>query len=161
MGNIVLNNVVTNGTITPASPAAGSQFNLTNYSSIVVLPSSIASAAQALGNSSITGTAVLKVDATGATPANISARLDRHQRAAAEPDPRRRHHPEPAVHAGHGRALHRHGGCHQPDGRPGHLACRWWCRGSTLNADVHALPEQHRRHRHRGARARPARRPRP
>ncbi len=71
VGNIVLNNVVTNGTITPASPAAGSQFNLTGYSSTVALPSSIVSAAQALGNSAIAGTATLKVDATGATPANI------------------------------------------------------------------------------------------
>ena len=73
VGNIVLNDVVTAGTITPASPAAGSQFNLTNYTSTVVLPSSIASAAQALGNSSISGTAVTKVDATGATPASVSS----------------------------------------------------------------------------------------
>jgi hypothetical protein len=73
VGNIVLNGVVTAGTITPAAPAAGSTFNLTNYSSVVTLPSSIAAAAQALGNSSISGTAVTKVDATGATPASISS----------------------------------------------------------------------------------------
>ena len=73
VGNIVLNGVVTTGTVTPASPAAGSQFNLTNYQSTVMLPSSIVSAAAALGNSAITGTATLKVDATGATPATVTA----------------------------------------------------------------------------------------
>jgi len=73
VGNIVLNGVVTTGTITPASPASGSQFNLTNYQSTVLLPSSIVSAAAALGNSSITGSATLKVDATGATPASVAS----------------------------------------------------------------------------------------
>jgi hypothetical protein len=71
VGNIVLNGVLTTGTITPASPAAGQQFSLSNYSSTVVIPSSIASAAAALGNSAIAGTAVTKIDATGATPASI------------------------------------------------------------------------------------------
>jgi hypothetical protein len=73
VGNIVLNGVVTTGTITPASPASGSQFNLTNYQSTVSLPASIVSAAQALGNSAIAGSATLKVDATGATPASVAA----------------------------------------------------------------------------------------
>ncbi len=73
VGNIVLNDVVTTGTITPASPAAGSQFNLTNYQSTVALPASIVGAAAALGNSSIAGSATLKVDATGATPASVAA----------------------------------------------------------------------------------------
>ena len=68
-----LEHVVTTGTISPASPAEGQQFNLTNYSSTVVIPSSIASAAQALGNSSISGTAVTDVDATGASPASLSS----------------------------------------------------------------------------------------
>ena len=72
VGNIVLNGVVTTGTISPASPAAGQQFSLTNYQSTVALPSSIVSAAAALGNWAIIGTAVTKVDATGATPAAIS-----------------------------------------------------------------------------------------
>jgi len=71
----VLNGVVTTGIITPASPAVGQQFSLTNYQSVVALPSSIVSAAAALGNSAITGTANLKVDATGATPASVAAPL--------------------------------------------------------------------------------------
>ena len=49
------------------------QFNLTNNSTTVVLPSSIVGAAAALGNSSIIGSATLKVDATGATPASVAA----------------------------------------------------------------------------------------
>jgi len=72
VGSIVLNGAVTSGTITPASPATGSQFNLTGYQTIVNLPSALASAAAALGNTAIAGTAVAKVDATGATPASIS-----------------------------------------------------------------------------------------
>jgi hypothetical protein len=73
VGNIVLNNVVTTGTITPAAPAAGSTFNLTNDQTTVSLPTSIVSAAAALGNSAIAGNATLKVDATGATPATVAA----------------------------------------------------------------------------------------
>ena len=72
VGNIVLNDVVTNGTITPATPASGQQFNLTSYQSTVTLPNSIASAAAALGNSAITGSAGIKIDATGATPATVT-----------------------------------------------------------------------------------------
>ena len=71
VGNIVLNDVVTKGTVTPATPAAGQQFNLTGFQTNVSLPNSIASAAAALGNSAITGTAGIKVDATGATPASV------------------------------------------------------------------------------------------
>ena len=73
VGNIVLNDAVTNGTITPASPASGQQFTLTGYQSVISLPSAIVSAASALGNSAITGTATLKVDATGATPASVAS----------------------------------------------------------------------------------------
>ena len=73
VGNIVLNGVVTSGTITPANPAAGATFNLTNYQSNVSLPTSIVGAAAALGNSSIAGSAITKIDATGATPATLAS----------------------------------------------------------------------------------------
>jgi DNA segregation ATPase FtsK/SpoIIIE, S-DNA-T family len=73
VGNIVLNGAVATGTISPATPAAGQQFNVTNFQTTVDLPNAIASAAQALGNSAIVGTATVKVDATGATPASLSA----------------------------------------------------------------------------------------
>ena len=72
VGNIALNNVDTTGTITPADPTPGEQFNLTGYQNTLTIPSSIASAAAALGNSAITGTATASVDAFGATPAQIS-----------------------------------------------------------------------------------------
>jgi hypothetical protein len=71
VGNIVLNDVVTTGTISPASPASGQQFNLTNYQVQVNVPQSLVAAAAALGNTAIAGTAVAQVDATGATPASI------------------------------------------------------------------------------------------
>jgi hypothetical protein len=72
VGNVVLNNVNTTGSITPANPTPGEQFNLTGYQNTLTIPSSIASAASALGNSAITGTATASVDAAGATPAQIS-----------------------------------------------------------------------------------------
>jgi hypothetical protein len=71
VGNIGLNGVITTGTLTPAAPAAGQQFNLTNWATSVNIPMAIANAAAALGNSAIAGTAVTKIDATGATPASI------------------------------------------------------------------------------------------
>ncbi len=73
VGNIALNDVTTTGSITPAAPAVGDQFNLTGFQTTVALPSSIAAAAAALGNSAIAGSAALKVDATGATPAAVAA----------------------------------------------------------------------------------------
>lgn len=72
VGNVVLNGVITTGTITPASPAAGSQFNITNYQTQTTVPSSLAAAAAALGNTSLAGSAQVSVDATGATPATIA-----------------------------------------------------------------------------------------
>jgi len=72
VGNIALNNVVSDGSISPSSPSPGGQFNLTGFQTSVALPSQIVTAAAALGNSSISGTAVIKVDATGATPGSLS-----------------------------------------------------------------------------------------
>ena len=72
VGNIVLNDVSTSGTISPADPSTGQQFNLTGYQTMVSLPSSIASAAQALGNSAIAGSARTGIGATGATPQTMT-----------------------------------------------------------------------------------------
>jgi hypothetical protein len=72
VGNIALNNVETVGTITPPDPTAGQQFNVTGYQSTITLPSSIVAAASALGNTAITGNATASLDASGATPAQIS-----------------------------------------------------------------------------------------
>jgi len=73
VGNIALNNVVTSGTITPANPAIGSTFNLTNWQSQVTIVSNLVSASAALGNTAIAGSATASVDATGATPATLAA----------------------------------------------------------------------------------------
>lgn len=73
VGTVVLNNVTTTATITPASPAAGSQFNVTNYQTTAAIPASLVTAAAALGNTAIAGTATVTVDATGATPASINS----------------------------------------------------------------------------------------
>ena len=73
VGDITLNDVTTTATLSPADPAPGQQFNVTNFQAQVPLPSSIASAAQALGNASISGTATATADALGATPASIAS----------------------------------------------------------------------------------------
>ena len=72
VGNIALNNATTSATLSPADPSAGSQFNVTGYQTTVDLPTSIVSAASALGNSAISGTATTSLDASGATPSSIS-----------------------------------------------------------------------------------------
>ena len=73
VGDIALNGAMVSGSLTPATPASGQQFNLTNFQTTVTLPSNIAGAAAALGNTSIAGTAVATVDATGATPAQVKS----------------------------------------------------------------------------------------
>jgi hypothetical protein len=72
VGNIVLNNVTTTASI-PSDLSSGQSFEATNFQTQLLLPSSIAAAAAALGNSAITGDAMVKVDAAGATPAAVSS----------------------------------------------------------------------------------------
>ena len=62
IGNIVLNGVITTGTL------SGS--NLTNYQTQVTIPLNLVTAASAFG-STLSGSATAGVDATGATPATI------------------------------------------------------------------------------------------
>lgn len=73
VGDIALNNVTTTGTITPANPAVGSTFQITGYQATVTIPAAIVTAAAALGNPSIQGSATAKIDMTGATPATMSS----------------------------------------------------------------------------------------
>ena len=160
VGNIVLNGVVTTGTITPASPASGTQFNLTNYQSTVSLPASIVSAAAALGNSAIAGTATLKVDATGATPASVAAPPITINAPIPSPVPSTGLSLVLPSTAGTVGPFTASGGRHQPHRRPGHRAVADRV-GQHAHPDVHAVPEQQRHHRHRRARRpRPPRRPR-
>jgi hypothetical protein len=72
VGNFVINDVVTSGTISPLDPAPGGQFQLTGYRTTVTFPVSIVAAAAALGNTAIAGTATTRIDATGATPTSIN-----------------------------------------------------------------------------------------
>ena len=72
VGNIALNNVTTTASI-PGALTVGQQFEATNFQTNLNLPQSIASAAAALGNSAITGDAVVKIDASGADPATVSS----------------------------------------------------------------------------------------
>ncbi len=71
VGNIALNNVTTTASLPTLS--VGQSFEATGFQTQLNLPSSITSAAAALGNSAITGDAVVRVDATGATPASVSS----------------------------------------------------------------------------------------
>jgi len=72
VGTVVINDVVTSATITPASPAAGQQFNVTNYGTKLTLVSQIAKAAVAI-QPNIQGTATATLDASGATPSTLAA----------------------------------------------------------------------------------------
>jgi hypothetical protein len=68
VGNVVINDVVTTATISPANPSAGQQFNVTNYQTKLTLVSQIAKTAAAI-QPNIQGTATATLDASGATPA--------------------------------------------------------------------------------------------
>ena len=68
IGNVVLNDVVTTGTLT----ASGSSVNLTNYQTKVTIPQNLVTAASAFG-STLQGSATAAIDATGATPASMKS----------------------------------------------------------------------------------------
>ncbi len=72
VGNLVINNVVTSGNITPRHPATGQTFTVTSYQTTLPIPPVLAEAMAVLGNTAIAGTATTAVDATGATPSSLS-----------------------------------------------------------------------------------------
>jgi hypothetical protein len=72
VGNFVFNDVVTSGAITPPDPGAGETFQLTDYQTTLVIPSSLVGAAAALGDTEMSGTAITEVHATGASPSAAS-----------------------------------------------------------------------------------------
>jgi hypothetical protein len=71
VGDIVINDVVTSGDISPSAPASGDQFSVTNFQTALTIPSSLASAAAALGSRFIKGTATSTINASGATPSSV------------------------------------------------------------------------------------------
>ncbi len=73
VGDIILNNATTSGVITPAAPAAGSTFSITDYQTIVNVPFALVTASAALGNTDLAGSATVGISATSATPASITS----------------------------------------------------------------------------------------
>jgi hypothetical protein len=73
VGNVVLNDVMVTGSMSPSSPAAGQSFTLSNFQVKANIPAGLASAAQALQNTAVAGTAIVQIDATGATPSSIKS----------------------------------------------------------------------------------------
>jgi len=72
IGNVVMNSVVTSGTITPVRAASHHHFTVTGYQISVPFPQSFVAAAAALGNKAIRGTATTTLDASGATPSSVT-----------------------------------------------------------------------------------------
>ncbi|HTZ10006.1 MAG TPA: hypothetical protein VMB72_13095, partial [Acidimicrobiales bacterium] len=72
VGDVALNDVVSSASLSPADPAPGQQFSVTGYQVSLALPAQIVTAAAALGNVAIQGTASALLDAGGATPPSIS-----------------------------------------------------------------------------------------
>ncbi|HVA04707.1 MAG TPA: hypothetical protein VMU64_13305, partial [Acidimicrobiales bacterium] len=72
IGNLVFNDVVMTGSLSPAAPSPGQQFSLANFQSQVTVPADIVQEATAVGNTSIAGTASATIVATGATPSSLS-----------------------------------------------------------------------------------------
>src|ERR1700722_11252462 len=72
IGNLTINDVVMTGSLSTASPTPGQQFNLENFQAQVPVPADIVSAAAAVGNTSLSGTASAAIAATGATPSSIT-----------------------------------------------------------------------------------------
>lgn len=67
IGNLVFNDVVISGTLTPSSPSPGEQFSLDNFQIQEPVPADIIQQASILG-STISGTSTATIAATGATP---------------------------------------------------------------------------------------------
>jgi hypothetical protein len=69
VGTVVLNDAVTTATMSPASPSSGQSFSLTGYQTVVNIPQTLASAAQAVNPAGLMGSATAQIDASGAAPA--------------------------------------------------------------------------------------------
>lgn len=72
VGTVIINDVVTTASISPASPSSGQTFNVTNYQTKLTLVAQIAKAAVAI-QPNIQGTATSTLDVSGATPGSQAA----------------------------------------------------------------------------------------
>ena len=68
VGNIVMNDVQTTGTVVPNRPAKGQRFVIGDYQTTIPLPVAIVGAAAALGNSAISGSVTSSVHVVAARP---------------------------------------------------------------------------------------------
>jgi hypothetical protein len=76
VGNLVLNDVITSGTISPRALSAGDQFNLVQYQTQIPIPAGIVSALVGLGNNALQGFAATTIEAFGASPSQKSTGLE-------------------------------------------------------------------------------------
>jgi len=67
-GTVVMNGVITTGSLSPSNPKQGKSFSITNYQTTVPVPEAIVQATQALGNTKLTGYIQVTVDVSDATP---------------------------------------------------------------------------------------------
>src|SRR3974390_527956 len=80
VGDTAMNATATTGPLSPAKPASGKTFSVTNLQTSFVLPQSLVQASAALGNKTLTGSFKTAVDAAaGATPTSISTGKEKYK----------------------------------------------------------------------------------
>ena len=87
VGNLVLNDVITSGTISPGALSAGDQFNLVQYQTQIPIPAGIVSGLVGLGNTALQGFAATTIEAFGASPSQESAGLESFDLSLPDPVP--------------------------------------------------------------------------
>ena len=90
VGNVVLNDVVVTGSLTPAEPHPGQQFNLTGLQTQSNCPLTWHKPPRPPASRSLSGTMTTTIDATGATPSSISTGALSFDVPIPNPDPGRR-----------------------------------------------------------------------
>jgi len=70
VGDVVMNDVVTTGSLSPARPTKGKSFSITNYQTTVPLPGTLVEALAALGATEATGSMQSSIDVSKARPAS-------------------------------------------------------------------------------------------
>jgi hypothetical protein len=71
VGNLVANNAVISGSLSVGAPSSGQQFSLDGFQAQIPLSSDVVNDAQAIGNTSLSGTTQSTIEVSGATPASM------------------------------------------------------------------------------------------
>ena len=126
-GNIVLNDVVVTGSLSPATPAVGQQFYVNGLQVQEQLPATIVQDAEATGLTSLTGTLTTTIEAIRRDARVDLDRTRGLRRTDPEPGPRRRGDPGRPLDAHERRPVHGHerGHHHEPGRRGEHHRHRW------------------------------------